>query len=59
MSFTNYGVLRETNGPLNQVRVQESSMVQEVGPNQEVETQVHIQFPTMKCDLILAIQVQE
>ena len=34
-------------------------LAQEVGPNQEVETQVHIQFPTMECDLILVIQVQE
>ena len=34
-------------------------VVQEVGPNQEVKTQVHIQFTTMECDLILVIQVQE
>ena len=44
---------------LSQVKVQESRLVQEVGPNQEVETQVHIYFSTMECDLILAIQVQE
>ena len=36
-----------------------SRLVHEVGPNQEVETQVHIHFPTMECDLILVIQVQE
>ena len=44
---------------LSQVKVQESRLAQEVGPNQEVETQVQIQFPTMECDLILVIQVQE
>ena len=44
---------------LSQVKVQESRLVQEAGPNQEVETQVHIYFPTMECDLILVIQVQE
>ena len=44
---------------LNQVRVHESSLVQEVCPSQEVETQVHIDFPTMECDLILVIQVQD
>ena len=46
-------------GDLSQVKVQESSLVQEVGPNQEVETQVHNHFPTMECDLLLVIQVQE
>ena len=44
---------------LSQVKVQESRLVQEVGPSQEVDTQVHIYFPTMECDLILVIQVQE
>ena len=33
-------------------------MVQEVCPNQEVEIQVHINFPTMECDLTLMIQIQ-
>ena len=46
-------------GDLSQVKVQESKLVQEVGPSQEVKTQVHIYFPTMECDLILVIQVQE
>ena len=46
-------------GDLNQVKVQESKLVQELGPSQEVETQVHIYFPTMECDLIWVIQVQE
>ena len=44
---------------LSPVKIQESRLVQEVGPNQEVETQVHIHFPTIECDLILVIQVQE
>ena len=44
---------------LSQLKAQESRLVQEVGPNQEVETQDHIPFPTMECDLILVIQVQE
>ena len=44
---------------LSRVKVQESRLVQEVGPNQEVKTQVHINFPTMECDLILVIHVQE
>ena len=44
---------------LSQVKVQESRSVQEVGPNQEVETQVHIHFQITECDLILVIQVQE
>ena len=44
---------------LSQVKVKESRLAQEVGPNQEVETQVHIHFPTMERDLILVIQVQE
>ena len=44
----------------NQVKVLESKFVQEVGPNQEVETLVHIYFPKMKCDFLrLVIQVQE
>ena len=35
-------------------------MVQEVGPNQEVETQLQIHFPMMECDFLrLVIQVQE
>ena len=42
------------------MKVQESKFVQEVGPNQEVETQVHIHFPTVECDFLrLVIQVQE
>ena len=32
----------------SQVKVQESRLVQEVGPNKKVETQVHIDFPTME-----------
>ena len=44
----------------NQVKVLESRLVQEVGLNQEVETQVHIYFPTTECDFLrLVIQVQE
>ena len=31
----------------------------EMCPNQEVETQVYIHFPTTECYLILVIQVQE
>ena len=46
-------------GDLSQVKVQESKLVQEVGPSQEVKTQVHIYFSTIECDLILVIQVQE
>ena len=42
-----------------QVKVQESGLVQEMSPNQEVETQVHIHFPTTECDLTWVIQVQE
>ena len=42
----------------SQVKVRESISVQEVGPNQEVETQVH-NFPMMECDFLrLVIQVQ-
>ena len=42
---------------LSQVKVQESRLVQEVGPNQEVKTQLHIHFPTMECDFLrLAIK---
>ena len=45
---------------LSQVKVQESRLVQEVGPNQEVETQVHIHFLMMECNFLrLVIQVQE
>ena len=44
----------------SQVKVQQSKFVQEVGPNQEVETQVYIYFPTMECDFLrLVIQVLE
>ena len=32
-------------GDLSQVKIQESKLVQELGPSQEVETQVHIHFP--------------
>ena len=46
-------------GNLSQVKVQESKLVQELGPSQEVETQVHMYFPTMECDLIWVIPVQE
>ena len=43
----------------SQVKVQELKFVQEVDPNQEVETQVHIYFPTTKCDFVrLVIQVR-
>ena len=35
---------------LSQVKVQESRLLQEVGPNQEVETQIHIHFPTTECN---------
>ena len=45
---------------LSQLKVQESRLVQEVGANQEVETQVHIHFPMMECDFLrLIIQVQD
>jgi len=44
---------------LSQVKVQESILVQEAGLSQEVETQVHIYFPTMECDLMLVIQVKK
>ena len=45
---------------LSHVKVQESRLVQEVGPNQENEAQVHIHFPMMECDFLrLVIQVQE
>ena len=45
---------------LSQVKVQESRLVQKVGPNQEDEAQVHIHFPMMECDFLrLVIQVQE
>ena len=45
---------------LSQVKVRESRLVQKVGPNQEVESQVHIHFPMMECDYLkLVIQVQE
>jgi len=37
---------------LSQVKVQESRLVQKVGPNQEVETQVHVHFPIMECDFL-------
>ena len=49
------GTNTDSESDLIQVKVQESRLVQEVGPNQEVETQVHIHFPTMECDLILVI----
>ena len=35
---------------LSQVKIQESKLVQELDPNQEVKIQVHIHFPTMECD---------
>ena len=36
-----------------------SRLIQEVGPNQEVKTQVYIHFPTTECDFLrLVIQVQ-
>ena len=45
---------------LSQVKIQESRLVQEVSPNQEDETQVHIHFPIMECDFLrLVISVQE
>ena len=44
----------------SQVKVQESKFVQEVGPNQKVETQLHIYFLIIECDFLrLVIQVQE
>ena len=46
-------------GDLNQVKVQESKLVQELGPSQEVETEIHMYFPTMECDLIWVIPVRE
>ena len=46
-------------GDLSQVKAQESRLVQEVGPSQESETQVHMYFLTMGCDLIWVIPVQE
>ena len=46
-------------GDLSQVKVQESKLFQEAGPSQEVETQVHMYFLSMECDLILVIQVQK
>jgi len=53
------GLIPTQKSYLSQVKVQESRLVQEVGTNQEVETQVYIHFPTIECDLILVIQVQE
>ena len=45
---------------LSQVKVHELRLIQEVGPNQEVETQVHIHFSTMEYDFLrLVIQGQE
>ena len=41
-------------------KVQESKLVQESGPYQEIKTQVHIHFPTTESDFWrLVIQVQE
>ena len=45
---------------LSQVKVRESRLVQEVGPNQEDEAQAHIHFPIIECDFLrLVIQVQD
>ena len=46
-------------GDLSQVKVQESKLVQEAGPSQEVETLVHMYFLTIECDLMWVIPVQE
>ena len=49
-----------TDSDLSQEKVQELRLVQEVGPNQEVETQIHIHFPMMEYDFLrLVILVPE
>ena len=50
LDLGNTGTNTNSRKCLSQVKVQESRLVREVGPNQEVETQVDIHFPIMKYD---------